>query len=408
MLKALSFLGAGNYTKVCYVWKDKKCYTHLFPEALAKLFEPNELIVFVTEKSKQTADNEGKKYVDYLIEKLDKIRVVDIPEGKTEEELWKIFEICGSAVEKDDEIIIDITHSFRSIPMFVLAAAFYLRSIKKITISKIVYGAFEARQGDNAPIFDLTSLVDLIEWLSGADAFILRGDATGFAQKLTETHRSLGKQGVRTSLNKIAGKLKALSLAISLSRPCESLKTAHETVYIVDKVVGDISKWAKPFIHILEMISKEMTSFSYADSEKLTSQNLLAQFELIKYMLDKGRYMQAVALAREWIISWVLLKRGKNIMKDKSEREKVEKALGVLAFVSSGRGNEEVPEWILKLDKDYELKSLWSWITEIRNDVCHCGMRKSASTHEKIVNKAKEIPHKLESIAKSIQKSGEL
>ncbi len=287
--------------------------------------------------------------------------------------------------------------------MFVLAAALYLRRVKGNRIARIVYGAYEARQGDDAPVFDLTALLDLIEWLSGADAFVLRGDATGFAQKLRETHRSLGKRGVKTSLSEIAGKLEALSMAVSLARPCESLKTACETVSVINKVVDDVSKWAKPFTHILEMIGDEMSPFSYANSEELTPQNLLAQFELIKYMLNKKRYMQAVALAREWIVSWALFKRGYRSMKDKGERKEIEDIFGALAFVGGKRGQANLPEWILELDRKYNLKSLWSWITEVRNDVCHCGMRKSASKHKKILNKAAEIPDRFKNIVESLR-----
>ncbi len=99
MLKALSFLGTGKYKAVNYVWEGNKCDTHLFPEALARLFAPDEIVVFVTERSKQTVDEKGTKYVDYLKNTLgNKVKFVDIPEGKTEEELWQIFEICGAQV----------------------------------------------------------------------------------------------------------------------------------------------------------------------------------------------------------------------------------------------------------------------------------------------------------------------
>ena len=410
MLKALSFLGIGKYKAVNYVWEGNRCNTHLFPEALVRLFVPDEVIVFVTEKSRQAVDENGDKYVDYLKNTLgDKVKFVDIPEGRTEEELWQIFEICGDQVGEEDEIIIDITHSFRSIPMFVLAAALYLRRVKGNRIARIVYGAYEARQNNDAPVFDLTALLDLIEWLSGADAFVLRGDATGFAQKLRETHRSLGRQGIRTSLSEIAGKLEALSLAVSLARPCESLKTACETVSVINKVVDDVSKWAKPFTHILEMIGDEMSHFSYANSEELTAQNLLAQFELIKYMLSKKRYMQAVTLAREWIVSWVLFKKKEKVLRDRGKREEAEKALGALAASKRERDKPNVPDWMTAINAEllkksnFDLGVLWNNISLLRNDVDHCGMRKDAFSINRIVRRAANLSQDLEVLVRDVE-----
>jgi CRISPR-associated DxTHG motif protein len=46
---------------------------------------------------------------------------VDIPEGRSEQELWEIFDRVASAVDEGDTILLDITHAFRSIPMIVFA-----------------------------------------------------------------------------------------------------------------------------------------------------------------------------------------------------------------------------------------------------------------------------------------------
>jgi hypothetical protein len=51
-MKALTFLGAGRYETVTYVWEERSHTTRLFPEALARIFEPEKVIVFVTERAK--------------------------------------------------------------------------------------------------------------------------------------------------------------------------------------------------------------------------------------------------------------------------------------------------------------------------------------------------------------------
>jgi CRISPR-associated DxTHG motif protein len=50
-----------------------------------------------------------------------RVEWVDIPEGRSEQELWEIFDRVASAVDEGDTILLDITHAFRSIPMIVFA-----------------------------------------------------------------------------------------------------------------------------------------------------------------------------------------------------------------------------------------------------------------------------------------------
>ena len=53
-MKVLTFLGTGRYEDVTYEWPGKEpVSTHLFPEAAARIFEPEKLLVFVTETAKK-------------------------------------------------------------------------------------------------------------------------------------------------------------------------------------------------------------------------------------------------------------------------------------------------------------------------------------------------------------------
>ena len=51
-MKALTFMGRARYERITYVWRDQKgereWTTHLFPEAIARIFEPEKVVVFVT------------------------------------------------------------------------------------------------------------------------------------------------------------------------------------------------------------------------------------------------------------------------------------------------------------------------------------------------------------------------
>jgi hypothetical protein len=79
MLKAFSFVGAGRYEAVTYVWEERSHTTRLFPEALARVFEPEKVIVFVTERAKNSRASESEpRYVEMLQDKLGD-RVAETP-----------------------------------------------------------------------------------------------------------------------------------------------------------------------------------------------------------------------------------------------------------------------------------------------------------------------------------------
>ena len=142
MLKALTFLGTGKYTETTYVKHDGTacCRTDLFPEAVVELYQPDQLIAFVTPKVKSDKATELFQLQKTLGSKF---RPKDIPNGNSTRELWDIFKACEDVVDPKDEIILDITHAFRSIPLLVFIAASYLRQVKQVELKYIIYGAFD-------------------------------------------------------------------------------------------------------------------------------------------------------------------------------------------------------------------------------------------------------------------------
>ncbi len=399
-MKALSFLGTGDYKEATYVWQDadgeRKCTTDLFPEAVFRLFAPEQLLVFVTPQAKEHVNCQT------LCERLgDKVLPVDIPEGKSEAELWQIFEKCAKVVSDGDEVLLDITHAFRSLPLIVFAVAAYLRRTKGVTIRHIVYGAFESRDEQNrAPIFDLTPLLDLLDWLSGAEALLRRSDAQTLAEKLEQTQRALRKagkgDGLPTSLQKLGNRLQSLSQALHLSRPVDAMKAANDLLPVLDAAMGELEEWAKPFAVIVEQVRNEIEPLAHPAPDRLDAENLRKQLALIEHFVEKGLFVQAILLAREWVVSWVALQRGEGDWLDKRYREEeLERALGAAAQRSQCEGEAELTEWFEQLPKRCFVAELWSWLTQLRNDVAHCGFRKDAANISSIHRRAKEIPQKL-------------
>ncbi|MCS7158706.1 MAG: TIGR02221 family CRISPR-associated protein, partial [Blastocatellia bacterium] len=157
-MKALTFVGLGKYETAQYGYAGRIVESNLFPVALYEFFQPDQMIVFVTEQSRA-------RYWDELCQKLaGKIEPepVEIPWGSDPDELWTIFDRVVERVSEREEVLFDITHGFRSLPFVVFLAIAYLRAVKNVSVRGVVYGAFEAKDSEGrAPVFDLSPFLSL-------------------------------------------------------------------------------------------------------------------------------------------------------------------------------------------------------------------------------------------------------
>ena len=81
---SISLLGTGDYQTAKYRYNDMLCETKYFPYAVKTFFSPSSIIVLMTEEARKVHGDE--------LTKLCKYDEVIIPEGKTEIELWEIFD----------------------------------------------------------------------------------------------------------------------------------------------------------------------------------------------------------------------------------------------------------------------------------------------------------------------------
>jgi hypothetical protein len=163
-------------------------------------------------------------------------------------------------------------------------------------------------------------------------------------------------------------------------------------------MASEAERWAKPFAVILEQIRSEAEKFAHDAPDRLDKENLQKQLALIEHFVEKGLWVQATLLAREWVVSWVALQRGSGDWLDRKYREgEIEKALGA-AGQRLRQLSEEVPDWFDGLAKSEEVARLWDWLGSLRNDVAHCGMRKDAAGITSIEQRVSEIPQRLQAL----------
>jgi len=199
-------------------------------------------------------------------------------------------------------------------------------------------------------------------------------------------------------LQSVANKLHFFSQALHLARPRDVMRNAHELLPMLQAAAMEAERWAKPFAVILEQIRSETEKSAHDSPDRLDKDNLQKQLALIEHFVEKGLWVQATLLAREWVVSWVALQRGSGDWLDRKYREgEIEKALGA-AVQRLRQASEEVPDWFDEMPKSEEVAKLWDWLGGLRNDLAHCGMRKDAADISSIERRVREIPKRLKAL----------
>ena len=109
--------------------------------------------------------------------------------------------------------------------------------------------------------------------------------------------------------------------------------------------------------------------------------------KLIFWYRDHGYWVQAISLAREWLVSWVMYRDGELDFLDKDLREKYGKEINEFARnKSQWSGTSFISSFID--GKDFA--DLWNEIKDIRNDIDHTGKNLQPKAAEKLRNRAED------------------
>lgn len=388
----LSFLGTGNYQSIVYQHGDQTCETKFAPEAVLAFYPDHGLYVCLTKEAKERHGADLREVAEY--------REVPIPSGGSESELWEMFEKIVEQIPDDAELIIDITHGFRSQPLLALAACLYLRTAKNVTVERIFYGAYEARDKSTnvAPIFDLTPFLELIDWSVATRQFLEDGNATKLQDILAnihkQTHIDKAASHKAEGLANLGAVLRQFGEALSVVRPKEALKEANRIPKAIASSKGDVDNLpqAKPLQLLLDQIERRSAPFAAADGDLFSPAGFRAQAEMIRLHLKAKQYQQAITLAREALVS--------KILKDEhfSERKDAEEKLGEWA----GRLRNSDTATAEELDeRKKSLALLWNKIADIRNDINHAGMRDNALSATKAFKNIEEYSKEVAALLES-------
>lgn len=130
--------------------------------------------------------------------------------GINDDELWKSFSTIMKIVDildDGDEIYLDITHSFRSIPLFMYLVIDFMMILnkKRVKLKGLYYGMLEAtKEFGYAPVVDLSPLFEISSWIRGTHDFINYGNGYLISELVKENNRSLDNLGaISTKINNI-------------------------------------------------------------------------------------------------------------------------------------------------------------------------------------------------------------
>ncbi|MEW5323562.1 TIGR02221 family CRISPR-associated protein [Geobacillus thermoleovorans] len=198
----MSFLGLSDYEYCYYTYEgNTSSYTRFIQTAVYELFhgdDPMDVVVFATKEAQERNGQDrwkGEERLEGLTTAFQRIapeanvKVVEMESSQDEQANWRLFDRIMDEIREGDTIYFDISHSFRSIPFVALIVLNYARLVKKADIGAIVYGWFEmlgrpadVRQPPSeqrlAPIVNLTSMAELLDWTNGVDQFLRAGDAS--------------------------------------------------------------------------------------------------------------------------------------------------------------------------------------------------------------------------------------
>lgn len=284
--------------------------------------------------------------------------------GLNESEIWQNFDKIIQLINylhSGDEIYIDITHSFRSLSLFLFLVLVFLKDIysqKQIKVAGVYYGMLDVhRELGYAPIVNLQSLFEITDWTKGTYSLQSYGDSSLITQLLSQQGNSLLAQDLQRFSD-------ALNLGYlpSIKEQAKSLQTSLKRPEI-----------AAPFKYLKQPIAQFLNNFGQIEHESEM------QLELASWYFQHQRYATGYLIMTEAILTYLCEINQKN-----PDSEQDRKLVKDLMFRGKYRNSR--------------LSKLYKQVNEIRKNVAHpqISSREHNFTHD--IKKAFDYQQELKQI----------
>jgi len=365
---------AGKYRETNYTFHGKSCSSCFSTLAIAQLLDipREEKIWFLV--TPETVEASSRIQSQFEKAEYHNLEIVPIPHAEDEESIFQIVLTLTDAVAEKEQIILDVTHSFRSLPFVYFVTLLFLYAFKGVGIKGIYYGSFEEGRESN-PIIDLTSLFSMAFWFHAVQTF----RETGSVQPLWEIvcressrifQRENNKE-VSHKLSNLKEPLQKLSLSTSFCLPLEmGLDVSHLLQKLNFK--SDKNSFEGLLALVFHEISDELVDFALNFSEKnqiqLNTEELIREYKIAEWYNHHGNPDHCLIILGELMINWLIKTRNmENWLEYNNARDQARKNLNGM----SNRSREGVgPDNVIK-----EIGDLWSSIGNQRNEFAHAGFK---------------------------------
>ncbi len=321
----ISFLGTGHYKECQYDYRlfdgNKRKVTFIQEATLDYLlsqhkFDSNSIAyILLTGKAREFNWDDGYDFEledgtietqeEGLCSRLEKLKKKKAKEGvvfnykdidisdESEKDIWVLFSDLYNLLVKEVQdndicLFVDITHSFRYLPMFLIVFINYVKLFKNVTVEHISYGNYEGRDKKTnvAPIVELTDYSKLQDWTYAVRTYTESGNVKSLEKLLSKSDSDLFDA------------IKNVSLDFSLCRGRNIISGIH--IAALKKEVQDFKRKraGQPDIaqlsHLIDAIQKEIKYFK-------GSRDVKNGIEAAKWCYNKGLYQQAVTILDETI-----------------------------------------------------------------------------------------------------------
>ena len=231
------------------------------------------------------------------------VKGIVIKYGLNREEIFEnfnsIIQLEEEFNDKDEyEVILDITHSFRSTAFWMFLVMTYLTDVsnKNIKIIEVTYGMHEItrKNDDSSPIILLNSFLEILNWIKGASELKQYGNSYYILENLKgnkdipkEIEKELENFSNAMNMNYVGSLLESLDKLADLEKDKK-----------LDSIVG-------PAKHIIpDVLRKFIYDFDIRESNDNRRKYLL-QATLAKWHFEQKRYAMAAININESLANYV-------------------------------------------------------------------------------------------------------
>lgn len=327
----ISFLGMGNlrketpYEPIKYSLDGKtstrermfvqSSILELYPEQFDKI------IILSTNSSKTNIPKFKEEISDLKIrEDIFDISINDISDSLSDlNDAWSWFEKLNSKIDEYDEIVLDVTHGFRIVPIVLSTAIGYLKRAKKIEVLGVLYGAYTPPKEDSKayPIVDVKDFYTINDWAEGIGRLIDDADAR-FITKIAKEEKASGFSGLNN--RELLNQIEKLTNSVRNVELQNVESNARSTLTAIQTAI----QTAKPLEkQILQLVIDKFTPLIYQyPNGRYSKEYLSMQVKLIELLYEHKMYMQCFTAMREWIGSLGLAVLGEHSHAKKKDDSK--------------------------------------------------------------------------------------